>query len=454
MLRIAGGKFALCDGLTRRRFLEAGGLSLCGLSLPQLLRAEANAPKPARHKSVIMIFMPGGPSHIDMYDLKPDAPKEVRGEFQPIATRVPGIQICEHLPRIAQSIEKMAIVRSIVGGPDDHACHMCLTGYPRLGPKPGGGRPSIGPIVSRLLGSTTKSVPPAVDLADKMIHPPYNDPGPGFLGVGHATFRPDKQSTSDLVLNGVTADRLSDRQTLLASFDQLKQDADASGMLTGVDVFHQRAFELITSARMRDALDVSREDPRVLASYGPGDPSLVEGFNAAPKMTEHLVTARRLVEAGARCVSVAFGAWDWHNDNFNGHRGRCRCSIAELPHSSMTCTNEASTAMCSLSHGANSVAAHASTRPAVVTIGRPFRRRCWPVAEFAADRSSVRPRGLARRPKIVPCIFAKSLRRFIDISESTLPRPQSQTLPVVPSTLWTANVPSQSWTLRRDHVVV
>ncbi len=322
MLRIAGGKFALCDGLTRRRFLEAGGLSLCGLSLPQLLRAEANAPKPARHKSVIMIFMPGGPSHIDMYDLKPDAPKEVRGEFQPIATRVPGIQICEHLPRIAQSIEKMAIVRSIVGGPDDHACHMCLTGYPRLGPKPGGGRPSIGPIVSRLLGSTTKSVPPAVDLADKMIHPPYNDPGPGFLGVGHATFRPDKQSTSDLVLNGVTADRLSDRQTLLASFDQLKQDADASGMLTGVDVFHQRAFELITSARMRDALDVSREDPRVLASYGPGDPSLVEGFNAAPKMTEHLVTARRLVEAGARCVSVAFGAWDWHNDNFNGHRGQ------------------------------------------------------------------------------------------------------------------------------------
>jgi uncharacterized protein (DUF1501 family) len=93
-------------------------------------------------------------------------------------------------------------------------------------------------------------------------------------------------------------------------------------MLAGVDVFHRRAFELITSARMRDALDISREDPRWVASYGPGDSSLVEGFNAAPKMTEHLVIARRLVEAGARCVSVAFGAWDWHVDNFNGHRGQ------------------------------------------------------------------------------------------------------------------------------------
>ncbi|MEX2286999.1 MAG: DUF1501 domain-containing protein [Planctomycetaceae bacterium] len=320
MLMIPGAKYTLCDRVPRRRFLEIGGLSLCGLSLADLLRAEDAAPERRSQKSVIMVFLPGGPSHVDMYDLKPEAPAEIRGEFQPIATSVPGIQICEHLPRLAQMMQRLVPIRSIVGGPDDHACHMCLTGYARLGPQPSGGRPSIGSVVSRLLGPRVRSVPPSIDLANKMIHPPYNDPGPGFLGVGHAPFRPDDESRANMVLNGVSADRLSDRQLLLAGFDRLKRDADGSGMLAGVDVFHDRAFDLLTSPKLRDALDVSREDPRVLQEYGPGDPSLVVGFNAAPKMTEHLLAARRLIEAGARCVTVAFGAWDWHFTNFKGHR--------------------------------------------------------------------------------------------------------------------------------------
>jgi hypothetical protein len=254
--------------------------------------------------------------------LKPEAPPEIRGEFRPIPTRVAGIEICELLPKLAAVVQHAAILRTIVGGPDDHACHMLLTGYPRLGPQPSGGRPSIGPVVSKLLGPTTPSVPPSVDLAPHMLHPPYNDPGPGMLGVGHACFRPDAESRNNMLLAGTSTDRLNDRRTLLTSFDRLRRDVDHSGMLDGVDAFHVRAFDLLTSSRMRDALDVSLEDAATRALYGPGDPSLVPGFNASPKMTEHLLVARRLVEAGARCVTVAFGAWDWHEQNFPGLRGQ------------------------------------------------------------------------------------------------------------------------------------
>ena len=138
MLSILGRPYRLCDRVSRRAFFEIGSLCVGGLTLADVLRAETATSAARRHKSVIMIFMPGGPSHIDLYDLKPDAPVEVRGEFRPIRTAVPGIQICEHLPKLAGIMDKLVPIRTIVGGPDDHASHMLLTGWNRLGPQPGG----------------------------------------------------------------------------------------------------------------------------------------------------------------------------------------------------------------------------------------------------------------------------------------------------------------------------
>jgi hypothetical protein len=320
MLSILGRPYHLCDGVSRRAFLKLGGLAMSSLTLADILRAEAAAGSGRRHKSVIMVFMPGGPSHLDLYDLKPDAPAEVRGEFRPIRTTVPGIWICEHLPRLARIMDKLVPIRTIVGGPDDHACHMCFTGWNRLGPQPPGGWPTFGSFASKLQGPVDPTVPPYVALAAPMIHPPYNDPGPGFLGASHAAFTPDGQSRQNMTLNGVNLERLSDRRTLLAAFDQLHSQVDGGAETLGLDMFHERALEVITSSRLRDALDISREPADVRARYGQGDASLVDGFNAAPKLTEQFLVARRLVEAGARCVTLAFGAWDWHMTNFKGMR--------------------------------------------------------------------------------------------------------------------------------------
>lgn len=312
MLTLLGNKYRLCDRIPRRAFLQIGGLGLCGLTLADLLRADEKRSNRSRQKSVIMIFLPGGPSHIDTFDMKPHAPAEIRGEFAPIATNVPGIDVCELYPHVARTMDKLVLIRSLTGTPDDHASDICLTGHPRLGPQPSGGWPSFGSVVSKLLGPHDKSVPPSIDLADNMLHGPYNDPGPGFLGVGHAAFRPDGQSQENLVINGVDRNRLAKRRELLARFDRLRRDLETSGMMAGMDAFRQRAFDVITSPKVRNAMDLRHEDPRVVRQYGPGDPSLEPEFNAAPKMTEDLLVARRLVEAGARCVTVAFGAWDWH----------------------------------------------------------------------------------------------------------------------------------------------
>ncbi|MBI3839451.1 MAG: DUF1501 domain-containing protein [Planctomycetia bacterium] len=318
MLSILGQSYRLCDGVSRRAFLKLGSLAMSGLTLADILRAEAVAGTRRSHKSVIMIFMPGGPSHLDLYDLKPEAPVEVRGEFRPIRSAVPGIQICEHLPKLARIMDKLAPVRTIVGGPDDHAVNMCMTGWNRLGPQPLGGWPTFGSFISKLQGPIDPTMPPYVGLAAKMIHPPYNDPGPGFLGAAHSAFTPDGECRANMTLSGISLDRLSDRRALLTHFDRLRREVDSGGALQGLDAFQQQAFRVITSSKLRDALDLSHESPKVVSRYGSGDPSLVEGFNAAPKLTEHLLMARRLVEAGARCVTLAFGAWDWHMTNFVG----------------------------------------------------------------------------------------------------------------------------------------
>lgn len=307
-----------CDGVSRRNFLKIGALGLGGLALPQLLHAESQMGIRRSHKAVIMIFLPGGPSHQDMFDLKMDAPKEIRGEFRPISTKVPGIQICEHLPKLAALMDKLTIIRSMVGALDDHNAFQCLTGRIARN-QPPGGWPALGSVLSKIQGPVNKHVPPFVGLSPKMGHVPWSDAGmPGFLGVAHAPFKPDGAGKADMVLNGVTLDRLADRKNLLVNFDRFRRDVDASGMMEGLDSFNEQAFGLLTSSKLLEALDIEKEDPKVRAMYGKGDPKNRD--DGAPKLMEHMLIARRLVEAGSRCVTLAFSRWDHHGDNFGALR--------------------------------------------------------------------------------------------------------------------------------------
>ena len=317
LLTIFGGHSRFCDGVSRRNFIRVGALGLGGLALPQLLRAEASSATGKRGKSVIMIYLPGGPPHQDTFDLKPDAPGEIRGEFRPIRTNVPGIEICEHLPRLAKVADKLAIIRSISDAVDDHSDFMCMTGRLKR-VQPAGGWPSFGSCVSKLLGAADEAVPPYVGLEPKMQHKPYNAAGPGFLGVAHRSFQPAGQGKSDMTLNGVTLERLADRRALLASFDKLRRDVDASGLMDGIDRFNEQAMGVLTSSRLVEALDLSKEDPRTVERYGKGDPA--PRGDASPRMPEQFLVARRLVEAGARVVTVAYGFWDYHSNNFRTAR--------------------------------------------------------------------------------------------------------------------------------------
>jgi hypothetical protein len=312
MLTIYGNSSRFCDGISRRNFLRIGALGLGGLALPQLLETEALSGIGRSHKAIIMIYLPGGPPHQDMFDLKMDAPSEIRGEFQPIKTNVPGIHICEHLPRMAAMTDKLTIIRSISDAVDDHSDFVCFTGRFKRN-QPPGGWPTFGSIVSKLLGPADRAVPPFVGLEPKMQHRPYNDAGPGFLGAAHRSFRPEGDAKADMVLNGVTLDRLADRKALLTGFDRFRRDVDASGLMEGLDSFNEQAFGVLTSSKLVEALDLQREDKRVVARYGQGDPK--PHGDAAPMVMNQFLMARRLVEAGARCVTIAFGFWDYHGNN-------------------------------------------------------------------------------------------------------------------------------------------
>ncbi|MDA1051017.1 MAG: DUF1501 domain-containing protein [Planctomycetota bacterium] len=314
-----------CDGVSRRQFLQIGGLALGGLSLPDLLRLEAGARTSHPHKSIIMVFLAGGPPHLDTFDLKPDAPKEVRGEFEQIATTIPGLQICELMPRLAAVMNKTTIIRSVVDSYHDHAAFHCLTGRPRnvqagSGAQPAGGWPALGSILSKVGGAAQPGVPPFVSLTPKMQLETWADPGsPGFLGVAHAPFRPVGAGMQNMVLQGIDADRLGNRKLLLRSLDNFRREIDATGAATGLDEFTSQALGILTSSRLLEALDVSREDPRVRARYGKGRPKLFTNSKdeyPASGDLEHFLIARRLVEAGARCVTMNFGKYDWHMENF------------------------------------------------------------------------------------------------------------------------------------------
>ena len=293
--------------------------------MPQVLRAESGPAAggggtvaAGSNKSVIMIFLPGGPPHQDMWDLKMDAPAEIRGEFKPIRTKVPGIEICELFPKMAARMDQFSIIRSVVGSTGEHAAGQCFTGRPSQN-QPAGGWPSIGSYVSRLHGQSEPGVPAFVGLSPKMGHAPWADPGkPGFLGPAHAPFQPNGGGATDLVLNNITLDRLQDRRALLSSFDSLRRDLDASGMMGAMDAFQQQAMGVLTSSRLAEALNLDRENPAVRARYGGG--SMKCRDDGGPESPEQFLMARRLVEAGVRCVTLGFNRWDWHSRNFGQAR--------------------------------------------------------------------------------------------------------------------------------------
>jgi hypothetical protein len=302
--------------LSRRSFLQIGTFGLAGLTLPQLLKAEAAAGIRSSPRSVILIYLVGGPPHQDLFDLKPNAPKEIAGPWRPIATNVTGIQICEALPRLARIMDKLVIVRSLVGNQNDHDAVQVFNGHHPRKPAPSGGWPQLGSNVAKLQGPFDRAVPPFISLCYTCTHGPYNEPGPGFLGPSFAPFRPMGPSREDMVLRGIAMNRLGDRKALLKSFDRLRRDLDAAGTMQGMDHFTEQAFGLLTSSRLANALDLSREDPRVVARYGTGDPKIFMDGNGAPRVPQSLLMARRLIEAGARVVTLNYSKWDWHGGSY------------------------------------------------------------------------------------------------------------------------------------------
>ncbi|MFM8189909.1 MAG: DUF1501 domain-containing protein, partial [Pirellula sp.] len=306
-----------CDRRPRRHFLKIGGFGLSavglgGLSLPQILHAQQTAPrepgKSLGHKAVIMVYLSGGPSHQDMYDLKMDAPLEIRGTFQPISTNVPGIQICEHLPKLAKIMDKVAIIRSLHGCPDQHASDLCMSGYPMSGNGRQDNHPSLGSAVSKLQGTVDPAVPPFVGLSIKTKHDPYSNPGyPGFLGPAYAPFQPDGEGMQNMRLSGISLDRLGDRRRLLQSLDQFRNQVDLNEGYRAADTMTQKAFDVLTSSRLVEALDLESEEASVRDRYGRGSRDPAFGEDAGPHWMDQFLMARRLVEAGVRCVTLSFG---------------------------------------------------------------------------------------------------------------------------------------------------
>ena len=295
MLQFLGSANRFCDGVSRRNFLQIGAFG-AGLTLADALRAKGAAGTKSRpFKSAIFVYLGGGPSHIDMYDPKPDAPVEFRGEFSAIPTNVPGVRISEHMPMQARMFDKLAVVRSIESV-NEHSDSLVMTGYPQR-VNTTAGHPSFGAVVSKVRGEESGAVPPFVSLRGMST-----GTDSGFLGVAHRPFTPSGPGNANLKLaNGVSEGRLGERKTLLASFDDTRREIDASGTMDGLDSYAERAIEMVTGGVVRTALDLKQEDPRVRDRY---------------KGAEDFLTARRLVEAGVGFVTLRTGGWDTHSNNF------------------------------------------------------------------------------------------------------------------------------------------
>ena len=301
MLSLWGRKRECRRGMSRRDLLRAGALGLGGLTLAEVLKlqqagAAESKTGPVKGKSVIWIWLRGGASHIDSWDMKPAAPAEVRGEFSPIPTSVPGIEICEYLPRQAAMMDRLAIVRGIKSNDlRDHTPHYILTGFPDRGI-----RPSLGAVAS-YLHQQPAEVPPYVSTFD------YSYGESTYTGVAHQPFIPQGAGLENLrQKRDVAIGRMQDRRELLGRLDTLRRDVDRSGTFDGLDAFTRQAIEMVTSEKAREAFDLNREPAAARERYG--------------KYSESFLLARRLVEAGVSVVTVKVGDWDTHEHNFRDMR--------------------------------------------------------------------------------------------------------------------------------------
>ncbi len=308
MLTVWGRKHSLCNGVSRREFLRVGALGVGGLSLATLLQAQAAAgPTAKRPKSVIYIVLSGGPSHIDTWDPKPDAPLEYRGEFNTIPTKLPGVRLCELMPRQAEMMDKLALLRGAQSVENDHYLSEVYTGLPRASGK----RPAFGSIVSRLSQSQSP-ISPYVCL-NELGADPFEYQKPHYAGESHAPFRPFGEALENLT-PVKEFDRLGDRKELLARFAKLQRYVDQSEVQNGLDRFQSQALQMIVSPQVREAFDLSKEPKEAFEKYGRG-----KYTHQAVKdilydwETKRFVLARRLVEAGVRVVTLQVGSWDHHS---------------------------------------------------------------------------------------------------------------------------------------------
>lgn len=328
--RIGCADFQRTLQMNRRSFVKAGVLGTAGLGLADLLRSEARGSvksQSGRQPSVIILWMRGGPSHIDMWDPKPDAPVEYRGEFKTIPTNVPGILTTELLPMCAKAQDKFSIIRSLHHHDAGHSTgdQICFTGY-NTGPNPDENiHPSCGSIVSKQLGHLNPRLPAYV-----MIPKMNPGTGPAYLGVSHKPFEtladpavkgPFKVPNFELA-QGLTLDRMGDRRQLLTGFDAIRRELDASGQMQALDRFSERAWGILTSVEAREAFDLDREPAKVRERYGfmPAFDPKASNRCGAPAWSQRILLARRLIEAGVRLVTVDCRWWDTHVKGFESLR--------------------------------------------------------------------------------------------------------------------------------------
>jgi hypothetical protein len=296
--------------MNRRCFLRVGGLGTAGITLPWLLRQEAVARESrtlTRPKSVIYIVLDGGPSHLDMWDPKPDAPDEIRGPFKPIATALPGVRFTELLPMQAQIADRLAVLRGVKSVENDHFLSEVYSGLPRGSGK----RPAFGSVVSRVAGGTGL-LPPYVSL-NRPTTDQFEFEKPYYAGSHHAPFRPFGDAVDDLA-PVKSLDAFTDRNRLLKQFDTIRRDIDRVDSIRGLDKFQAQALEIVTSPKVREAFDLSKEPPKNVARYGSGQYTHQTAKDIYyPWDAKKFVLARRLVEAGVRVVTLKAGEWDHHS---------------------------------------------------------------------------------------------------------------------------------------------
>jgi uncharacterized protein (DUF1501 family) len=314
MFRIDAGRTTeYCDGSSRRSFLQLGVAGMASVGLGDVLRARAEAPA-RKDTAVILLWLDGGPSHMDLYDLKPEAPAEYRGFWRPIRTSVPGIEIGELFPKQARVADRFSLVRSLYHNTGDHFTggHWMLTGRGGRvsGAKTEGEYPSLGSIVSKVRGANRPGMPAYVAVPYAMsigLRPGYF--GANYLGMPYNPFETegDPNQPSFRVNNlqptgGLTINKLEDRRQLLANFDRVRRTVDQAGIFDAMDRFQGEAFELVTGPAARKAFALATEDPRLRDRYG------------RTNWGQCTLLARRLVEAGATFVTVHMGGWDHHWD--------------------------------------------------------------------------------------------------------------------------------------------